>query len=145
MSCVYGFLVIIGQFIRSRSDLVSALTCNTKNIIWIFGAKNKRCRMHFDAKWLSGSFAINRIFFSWKTNYALSLQKLTIFAPKLVIFNFDAKIRNYDLASFHKTRILTATKMRFFCDFQTFWYRTSNEVNVAIYEWHFADELRIST
>ena len=30
MSCVYGFLVIIGQFIRSRSDLVSALTCNTK-------------------------------------------------------------------------------------------------------------------
>ena len=53
---------------------------------------------------------------------------------EFVFFNFDAKIRNYDLASFHKTRILTATKMRFFCDFQTFWYRTSNEVNVAIYE-----------
>ena len=66
MSCVYGFLVIIGQFIRSRSDLVSALTCNTKNIIWIFGAKNKRCMMHFDAKWLSGSSAINHIFFHEK-------------------------------------------------------------------------------
>ena len=66
------------------------LPVTQKNIIWIFGAKNKRCMMHFDAKWLSGSFAINRIFFSWKTNCALSLQKLTIFAPKLVNLHFSS-------------------------------------------------------
>ena len=148
MSCVYGFLVIIGQFIRSRSDLVSALTCNTKNIIWIFGAKNKRCMMHFDAKWLSGSFAINRIFFSWKTNCALSLQKLTIFAPKLVNLHYSSLARKFKIPMrqiFMKIKFLQQQKWDFFRDFQTFWYRTSNEVNVAIYEWHFADELRIST
>ena len=148
MSCVYGFLVIIGQFIRSRSDLVSALTCNTKNIIWIFGAKNKRCMMHFDAKWLSGSFAINRIFFSWKTNCALSLQKLTIFAPKLVNLFFSILTRKFEIMIwqvFIKLAFWLQQKWDFFRDFRTFWYRTSNEVNVAIYEWHFADELRIST
>ena len=73
------------------------LPVTQKNIIWIFGAKNKRCMMHFDAKWLSGSFAINRIFFSWKTNYALSVQKLTIFAPKLVNLHYSSLARKFKI------------------------------------------------